>query len=51
MPNLEAAGLAYANRKRAANCMDYDDLLGQWARLLAEFPDQRAAQAGCSATC
>ena len=24
--------------------MDYDDLLGQWARLLAEFPDQKAAQ-------
>ena len=36
---------AYAERKQAANCMDYDDLLGQWARLLDEFPDQRAAQA------
>ncbi len=43
--NLEAAELAYAKRKKAANCMDYDDLLGQWARLLAEFPDQLAAQA------
>jgi DNA helicase-2/ATP-dependent DNA helicase PcrA len=43
--HLEAAELAYAKRKKAANCMDYDDLLGQWARLLAEFPDQRAMQA------
>ena len=45
LPNLEAAEAAYAKRKKAANCMDYDDLLGQWARLLAEFPDQRLAQA------
>ena len=45
VPNLEAAEAAYAKRKKAANCMDYDDLLGQWARLLDEFPDQRAAQA------
>ncbi len=40
---IEAASLAYAKRKQAANCMDYDDLLGQWARLLDDFPDQRAA--------
>jgi DNA helicase-2/ATP-dependent DNA helicase PcrA len=45
VPNLEAAQLAYARRKKAANCMDYDDLLGQWARLLDEFPDQKAMQA------
>jgi DNA helicase-2/ATP-dependent DNA helicase PcrA len=45
IPHLEAAELAYANRKKAANCMDYDDLLGQWAKLLTDFPDQRAAQA------
>ena len=45
VPNLEAAAEAYARRKKAANCMDYDDLLGQWARLLADFPDQRASQA------
>ncbi len=45
VPHLEAATSAYARRKLAANCMDYDDLLGQWARLLDEFPDQRAAQA------
>src|SRR5215218_6323622 len=44
LPQLEAAARSYAERKRAANCMDYDDLLGQWARLIAEFPDQRAAQ-------
>ena len=45
LPNLEAASIAYATRKKAANCMDYDDLLGQWARLIEEFPDQRAIQA------
>ena len=45
VPNLEAATAAYAQRKLAANCMDYDDLLGQWARLLDDFPDQREAQA------
>ncbi len=44
VPNLEAAAQAYARRKLAANCMDYDDLLGQWARLLADFPEQRAKQ-------
>lgn len=41
-PQLEAVATAYAVRKRAANSMDYDDLLGHWARLLNEFPDQRA---------
>lgn len=46
LPQLEAAAAAYANRKRAANCMDYDDLLGQWARLMAEFPAQRDELAG-----
>lgn len=43
-PQLEKAAEAYAGRKRAANCMDYDDLLGQWGRLIREFPDQLAAQ-------
>lgn len=43
---IEATAEAYRGRKRAANCMDYDDLLGQWARLVAEFPEQRAEQAG-----
>ena len=37
-----AAAEHYARRKRAANCMDYDDLLGQWRRLIREFPSQRA---------
>jgi len=27
---IEAAAAGYARRKRAANCMDYDDLLLQW---------------------
>ncbi|WP_435016872.1 ATP-dependent helicase [Tundrisphaera sp. TA3] len=45
MPNLAAADLAYRKRKLAANCLDYDDLLGLWARLLEEFPEQRRAQA------
>ncbi|MEO6811338.1 MAG: ATP-dependent helicase, partial [Isosphaeraceae bacterium] len=45
-PQLEAAATAYAGRKRAANSMDYDDLLGQWARLLHEFPDHRARLGG-----
>ena len=45
LPNIEAASIAYARRKKAANCMDYDDLLGEWARLLEQFPEQRALQA------
>ena len=40
---IEAVAAAYAERKRAANCMDYDDLLLQWGRLIREFPEQRAA--------
>jgi DNA helicase-2/ATP-dependent DNA helicase PcrA len=43
-PQIEAAADAYARRKRAANCLDYDDLLLEWARLLREFPEQLAAQ-------
>ena len=42
---IEAAAAAYAQRKLAANSLDYDDLLLQWARLIREFPDERAAQA------
>ncbi len=41
---IEKAAEVFARRKRDANCMDYDDLLGQWARLITEFPDQLAAQ-------
>jgi ATP-dependent DNA helicase UvrD/PcrA len=44
LPNLKAASDAYAKRKKAANSMDYDDLLGQWSTLLEQFPEQRAAQ-------
>jgi DNA helicase-2/ATP-dependent DNA helicase PcrA len=38
---IERAAESYARRKLAANCMDYDDLLGLWARLLRDFPEQR----------
>lgn len=40
---LERAAAAYHERKRAANSVDYDDLLRLWLRLL-EMPDQRDAQ-------
>jgi len=39
--HIEAAADAYAQRKLAANSMDYDDLLLQWRRLLREFPTER----------
>jgi DNA helicase-2/ATP-dependent DNA helicase PcrA len=41
---IAATSQAYAKRKQSTNSLDYDDLLGQWARLLAEFPDQLEAQ-------
>ncbi len=44
VPQIVAAASAYAARKRAANAMDYDDLLGEWNRLIRDFPDQLAAQ-------
>ncbi len=43
-PQIEAAARSYQERKRAANSLDYDDLLLQWARLINEFPAERAAQ-------
>jgi DNA helicase-2/ATP-dependent DNA helicase PcrA len=43
--HIEAAAASYAQRKLAANSLDYDDLLLQWARLIREFPDERDAQA------
>jgi DNA helicase-2/ATP-dependent DNA helicase PcrA len=43
-PAIEAVAQAYAARKREANCMDYDDLLLQWGRLVREVPEQRALQ-------
>jgi DNA helicase-2/ATP-dependent DNA helicase PcrA len=42
---IEAVAAAYAQRKLAANSLDYDDLLLQWGRLIREFPDERDAQA------
>jgi DNA helicase-2/ATP-dependent DNA helicase PcrA len=33
----------YAQRKLVTNCMDYDDLLGQWSRLIRDFPEPRKA--------
>jgi DNA helicase II / ATP-dependent DNA helicase PcrA len=46
LPKIEAVAQAYQRRKLTANCMDYDDLLTQWLRLLSEFPDQLDHQAG-----
>jgi len=43
-PEIEKTAEAYARKKREANSMDYDDLLGQWARLVADFPDHRDSQ-------
>jgi DNA helicase-2/ATP-dependent DNA helicase PcrA len=43
LATIEATAACYAERKRAANCMDYDDLLGQWARLVRDFPEPRKA--------
>ncbi|RUL87754.1 ATP-dependent helicase [Tautonia sociabilis] len=38
-----AAAACYARRKRASNCMDYDDLLGLWKTLVEEHPEHRSA--------
>src|SRR5271166_5620449 len=46
LPRIELVVAAYSKRKLAANCMDYDDLLTQWLRLLREFPEQLEHQAG-----
>ena len=37
---------AYESRKRAANAMDYDDLLSLWLKLLLEHEDLRKAYLG-----
>jgi DNA helicase-2/ATP-dependent DNA helicase PcrA len=42
---IEKVDEAFAARKRAANSVDYDDLLVLWRRLLQEFPDQLDRQA------
>jgi DNA helicase-2/ATP-dependent DNA helicase PcrA len=44
VPRIEQAAQVYARRKREHNCVDYDDLLCLWGRLLEEFPEVRAAQ-------
>jgi DNA helicase-2/ATP-dependent DNA helicase PcrA len=41
LPKIERSAEIFANKKKAANCMDYDDLLGQWFRLINEFPEQK----------
>jgi DNA helicase II / ATP-dependent DNA helicase PcrA len=41
---IEAAATSYAQRKLAANSLDYDDLLLQWGRLIREFPEECANQ-------
>ncbi len=41
---IEAVAAGYAERKRAANCVDYDDLLVLWGRLVREFSEERALQ-------
>jgi len=38
-PELERLGALYEAKKRAANAVDYDDLLRFWWRLLHEHPD------------
>ncbi|ADV62591.1 UvrD/REP helicase [Isosphaera pallida ATCC 43644] len=38
---VEAIARTYAAKKRAANAMDYDDLLVQWMRLMEQRPDAR----------
>jgi DNA helicase-2/ATP-dependent DNA helicase PcrA len=40
-PILERLAESYASRKRAANVMDFDDLLVLWLRLLEQHPEAR----------
>jgi DNA helicase-2/ATP-dependent DNA helicase PcrA len=40
-PQLEKLHLAYVDRKRSSNAMDFDDLLRLWLKLLQEQPDVR----------
>ncbi len=43
-PELSRVAELYAERKRASNAMDFDDLLGLWLRLLESDPDVLARQ-------
>ena len=36
---VEQVAARYRERKRRANALDYDDLLGNWLRLMDEFPE------------
>ncbi|GIW88678.1 MAG: DNA helicase [Isosphaeraceae bacterium] len=45
LPRLEATATHYAARKRQANCLDFDDLLAEWVRLIQDFPEPRTAMA------
>jgi DNA helicase-2/ATP-dependent DNA helicase PcrA len=40
-PQIEALQASYADRKRATNAMDFDDLLVLWLKLLSDHPDVR----------
>ncbi len=40
-PLIEQVGKAYVERKRAANSMDFDDLLALWLKLMEESEDVR----------
>jgi DNA helicase-2/ATP-dependent DNA helicase PcrA len=41
LEEIEEVGKLYSERKRAANVMDFDDLLALWLRLLEEHPEIR----------
>ncbi len=45
LPQLQATAARYCERKLAASCLDYDDLLSQWLRLIDEFPEARKSLA------
>ncbi len=38
---IEAVASAFADQKKAADSMDYDDLLVNWARLVRDHPEER----------
>ena len=40
-PSIEALSVAYAERKKATNSMDFDDLLVQWLNLMMQDADTR----------
>jgi len=42
LPIIEEIAKIYQQKKRAAQALDYDDLLSQWLRLLVEVPEVKA---------